>query len=829
MEKIDINYDKLYSSFSKAFKSNESYLNSFSSIENFVSIRTDRIEDYKKEQELLQDEEKINKRGRLYYSSNSLKNSISSIGMTQFGINAIDKQIDIVNKLEDKVSSYMNNQSSTSSKEVNSLLKDYQNIVESSTYNGQNLLDGSLMDSTYYIDDKRYLNIDVSSTDFSKTGSTIFLKSYNDKDLISQEDYEKIQNLQADDKNLKEIVDNITLKFAGDYEAYANIGKKNTKNISEGSTDSDFTINGINIGKVDFENNDLTNSLKNAINFSSDKTGVEASLVNGKLNLNSINGEGIELSSSSLVRLEEFGILSTSISKYSVNVDNFTTSSYGDKLEFYDSNNNLLATLDENKEFNIVDDSKAGFFYNDGKIDISNMSDDIKIKSIDNKAPITNLSATSTLDLNSKEFFLDTSLLQNLDGNSLIDLVSFDKGLINENIEDNLTFDLSNLSNSFDDRLEFYDNNNNLLASVSKDKIVTSNNNLDMTLENNKLTLNDSSVDLNLKLNVSNTQNSSSSLKQNQYDVYNLGNFKEASFDVSSFGTNAVNGDRIIMIDNKTNTEIYSFKSNSNNSASQEELNRLNEYGINLDFSGITSGEGTFDFEKVTDDSLDISVKFMKDANALYSFNTTMGVSLTQDKTTTTDFGFEWSNKEKELSVTTTLTSSDTNQTINYNQSFGSSDIILESSNANESSIKVATGTLTIVKHSTSTQPDAQRQLEEVAKLDNSYVDVYSKTLSYVSISSKDVAQESLYILKHTKEELESKKTEFLTVQEKATDYMNNVFGDIFDEMDKKDKSIEEKEEEVFDKENILKDFQEFTNAHTFQSNTNELERLLAV
>jgi hypothetical protein len=457
------------------------------------------------------------------------------------------------------------------------------------------------------------------------------------------------------------------------------------------------------------------------------------------------------------------------------------------------------------------------------------MSDDIKIKSIDNKAPITNLSATSTLDLNSKEFFLDTSLLQNLDGNSLIDLVSFDKGLINENTEDNLTFDLSNLSNSFDDRLEFYDNNNNLLASVSKDEIVTSNNNLDMTLENNKLTLNNSLVDLNLKLNVSNTQNNSSSLKQNQYDVYNLGNFKEASFDVSSFGTNAVNGDRIIMIDNKTNTEIYSFKSNSNNSASQEELNRLDEYGINLDFSGITSGEGTFDFEKVTYDSLDISIKFMKDTNALHSFNTTMGVSLTQDKTTTTDFGFEWSNKEKELSVTTTLTSSDTNQTINYNQSFGSSDIILESSNANESSIKVATGTLTIVKHSTSTQPDAQRQLEEVAKLDNSYVDVYSKTLSDVSISSKDTAQESLYILKHTKEELESKKTEFLTVQEKATDYMNNVFGDIFDEMDKKDKSIEEKEEEVFDKENILKDFQEFTNAHTFQSNTNELERLLAV
>ncbi|ECP8133149.1 flagellin, partial [Campylobacter coli] len=69
-----------------------------------------------------------------------------------------------------------------------------------------------------------------------------------------------------------------------------------TDAIKTGSTDADFAINGVIIGKVDYSDNDENGSLISAINAVKDTTGVQASKdENGKLVLTSADGRGIKI------------------------------------------------------------------------------------------------------------------------------------------------------------------------------------------------------------------------------------------------------------------------------------------------------------------------------------------------------------------------------------------------------------------------------------------------------------------------------------------------------------------------------------------------------
>ncbi|EAK0980436.1 flagellin B, partial [Campylobacter lari] len=69
-----------------------------------------------------------------------------------------------------------------------------------------------------------------------------------------------------------------------------------TAALTAGSTGATFAINGVTIGKVTFEANDKNGALVSAINAKKDTTGVEASIVDGRLVLNSADGRGIKLS-----------------------------------------------------------------------------------------------------------------------------------------------------------------------------------------------------------------------------------------------------------------------------------------------------------------------------------------------------------------------------------------------------------------------------------------------------------------------------------------------------------------------------------------------------
>ncbi|HBK6300985.1 TPA: flagellin, partial [Campylobacter jejuni] len=86
--------------------------------------------------------------------------------------------------------------------------------------------------------------------------------------------------------------------------------------IKAGSTGSDFTINGVIIGKVDYKDGDENGALVSAINAVKDTTGVQASKdENGKLVLTSADGRGIKITGnigggSGITDRENYGRLS---------------------------------------------------------------------------------------------------------------------------------------------------------------------------------------------------------------------------------------------------------------------------------------------------------------------------------------------------------------------------------------------------------------------------------------------------------------------------------------------------------------------------------------
>ncbi|EAI4623996.1 flagellin, partial [Campylobacter coli] len=69
--------------------------------------------------------------------------------------------------------------------------------------------------------------------------------------------------------------------------------------VRAGTTSDDFTINGVQIGKVEYKDGDSNGALVAAINSVKDTTGVEASIdANGQLLLSSREGRGIKIEGS---------------------------------------------------------------------------------------------------------------------------------------------------------------------------------------------------------------------------------------------------------------------------------------------------------------------------------------------------------------------------------------------------------------------------------------------------------------------------------------------------------------------------------------------------
>ncbi|MBO7064232.1 flagellin A [Campylobacter jejuni] len=246
----------------------------------------------------------------------AISNGNDALGILQTADKAMDEQLKILDTIKTKATQAAQDGQSTKTRtmlqaDINKLMEELDNIANTTSFNGKQLLSGGFTNQEFQIgaSSNQTVKATIGATQSSKIGVTRFetgsqsftsgvvgltIKNYNgledfkfDSVVISTSVgtglgalAEEI-NKSADKTGVRATYD---VKTTG---AYA---------IKAGSTSSDFAINGVTIGKVDYKDGDENGSLISAINAVKDTTGVQASKdENGKLVLTSADGRGIKI------------------------------------------------------------------------------------------------------------------------------------------------------------------------------------------------------------------------------------------------------------------------------------------------------------------------------------------------------------------------------------------------------------------------------------------------------------------------------------------------------------------------------------------------------
>ncbi|MCR8687143.1 flagellin B [Campylobacter sp. 1569] len=249
----------------------------------------------------------------------AINNANDANSMLQIADKAMDEQLKILDTIKVKATQAAQDGQSAKTRsmiqgEINKLMEELDNIANTTSYNGKQLLSGSFANQQFQIGDKanQTINATIGSTNSAKVGQTRFetggqvtasgsmgftIKSYdglNDYTIQPVDiSYSVGTGLGALAAEINKSSDKTGVRATATVQSISNAA------LTGGSTGNTFAINGVVIGKVAFEANDKDGALVSAINAKKDTTGVEASIVDGKLVLNSIDGRGIKLSGDS--------------------------------------------------------------------------------------------------------------------------------------------------------------------------------------------------------------------------------------------------------------------------------------------------------------------------------------------------------------------------------------------------------------------------------------------------------------------------------------------------------------------------------------------------
>lgn len=242
---------------------------------------------------------------------------------------AIAEQTEILDQIKTKAISAAQDGQSTKTRnmlqaDIVRLMEELDNIANTTSFNGKMLLSGGFINQEFQIGDRSnitvkatvgstqsskigvtrfetgvnvistaFTGITLSTTDTGMTISALTLKNYdglgNDWTFGSMKVGYKVN------EGLGAVAEEIN-KASGEtgVRATAIVQSKGVSSVKAGSTGEGFTINGVTIGKITWEDNDKNGALVNGINAYKDTTGVTASIDSeGKLILNSADGRGI--------------------------------------------------------------------------------------------------------------------------------------------------------------------------------------------------------------------------------------------------------------------------------------------------------------------------------------------------------------------------------------------------------------------------------------------------------------------------------------------------------------------------------------------------------
>ena len=254
----------------------------------------------------------------------AIKNGNDAIGIVQTADKAMDEQIKILDTIKTKaIQAAQDGQSSDSRRalqnDISRLLEELDNIAKTTSFNGQQLLNGSFSNKEFQIGaySNETAKVSIGATDSNSIGHTRFETTNNTVIKTSLAGFITVKLSGIDgfpSGYVFKTISSSTLKTDG-FKAVAEqinamttqtgvkASVKNVQVMSVAVTAGDIKglkINGVLIGDITVKAGDDGNILTAAINAKKDETGVEASIENGKLTLATKDGRAINVDTTSV-------------------------------------------------------------------------------------------------------------------------------------------------------------------------------------------------------------------------------------------------------------------------------------------------------------------------------------------------------------------------------------------------------------------------------------------------------------------------------------------------------------------------------------------------
>ena len=250
----------------------------------------------------------------------AIANGNDAIGIVQTADKAMDEQLSILNTIRTKaVQAAQDGQTSQSREalqsDISRLLEELDNIATTTSFNGQQLLNGNFSNKNFQIGAyaNQTVQVSIGATASDKIGLTRFETSKGMSGVASaiasatltlsgidgygEYKFQDITKEEMKKDGLKAIANR--LNGVSDLTGVsAKVLNSQTFDIKSGSY-TDIKINDIIIGDITVEAGDKNNVLVNAINKVKEQTGVEASLKDGKITLTARDGRAIKINAQS--------------------------------------------------------------------------------------------------------------------------------------------------------------------------------------------------------------------------------------------------------------------------------------------------------------------------------------------------------------------------------------------------------------------------------------------------------------------------------------------------------------------------------------------------
>ncbi|RTI81037.1 flagellin [Campylobacter jejuni] len=249
----------------------------------------------------------------------AISNGNDALGILQTADKAMDEQLKILDTIKTKATQAAQDGQSLKTRtmlqaDINRLMEELDNIANTTSFNGKQLLSGNFINQEFQIgaSSNQTVKATIGATQSSKIGLTRFetggrisqsgevqftLKNYNGIDDFK---FQKVVISTSVGTGLGALADEINKNAdKTGVRATFTVETRGMAAVKAGTTGEDFTINGVKIGKVEYNDGDSNGALVSAINSVKDTTGVEASIdENGKLLLTSREGRGIKIEGS---------------------------------------------------------------------------------------------------------------------------------------------------------------------------------------------------------------------------------------------------------------------------------------------------------------------------------------------------------------------------------------------------------------------------------------------------------------------------------------------------------------------------------------------------